>query len=85
MFRPYPFLHYSVQTNYNDVHFSLYRSLLSFSMLCCVPFFMVEIFSIAANGEGNIALERQVYMYCFIAKRCWNLCHRHSSFSLNVY
>ena len=30
-------------------------------------FSLIEIISITANGEGNIALQRQAYMYCLIA------------------
>ena len=38
-----------------------------FSDMLYSIFSIIEIFSIDANGEGNIALQRQAYMYCLIA------------------
>ena len=44
-------------------HHSVVTSILSFfnAMLYYI-FSMIDIFSIAANGESNIALQRQAYM-----------------------
>ena len=62
MFYPYTSLHYAVPTRCNNFHnadlffFSFFSA-----MLYSIPS-MADIFSIATNGEGNIASQRQAYM-----------------------